>query len=177
MTKALFMLGELDDDDLNWIRQVGRKKNIISGKILIYEGQRINALYIVLNGTFTVSLKALENKELARIYKGEVIGEISFIDPRPPLATVKTIEDSLVLEIPRLELTAKLQRNTAFASRFYRGISMCLADRMHGTIRRFSYDIELENPTLEQDSLTANMLEYLQLAQAKFNWLQENVNY
>ncbi len=51
---------------------------------------------MVLSGTLSVSIKPLEERELARIYPGEVVGEISFIDNRPTVATVKGLEESVV---------------------------------------------------------------------------------
>lgn len=175
MTKALFILGELDNDDLDWISQKSNKKILAPGETLIYEGQTINALYIVLEGMLSVSIKPLANKELARIFSGEVVGEISFIDTRPPVATVKAIEESVVLEIPRLQLIKKLQSNLGFASRFYRGISMCLSDRMRGTVRRLGYGFEeSEQRNAEEEDVNPIVLKNWDVAQVKFQWLVQN---
>ena len=174
MTKALFILGELDNDDLDWISQKSKKKILAPGETLIYEGQTINALYIVLTGTLSVSIKPLPNKELAKIFSGEVVGEISFIDTRPPLATVKAIEKSIVLEIPRLQLIKKLQ-DRGFASRFYRGISLCLSDRMRGTVRRLGYGtMDSEEGGYEDEGVNPIVLKNWDVAQVKFNWLVQN---
>jgi CRP/FNR family transcriptional regulator, cyclic AMP receptor protein len=175
MSKALVILNELDNDDLNWLARAGRKKVLDPGDVLIYEGEHISALYIILTGKFRVSIKALPNKDLATIYRGEIVGEISFLDERPPLATVTALENSVVLAIPRLELVIKLQKNLGFASRFYRGISMCLADRMHNTVRRLGYVSDHQDPELETEELSPNLQDNLALAEAKFNWLSVNV--
>ena len=178
MTKALLILGELNNDDLDWIIQKSRKETILAGNTLIYEGQKINALYIVLTGSFSVIIQSLGNRELAKISSGEVVGEISFVDIRPPVATVKALEDSKILAIPRLQLTAKLDQDMGFASRFYHGISLCLANRMRGTVRRLGYGIELERTQEEQkslagkDELNPRALEHSELAQTRFNWLK-----
>ncbi|NET50616.1 MAG: hypothetical protein F6K09_18370 [Merismopedia sp. SIO2A8] len=59
-----------------------------------------------------------------------------------------------------------------FASRFYHGISLCLADRMRGTVRRLGYGFELEKPeAVENEKPSQVELEHLALAKAKFNWL------
>ncbi|NES80626.1 MAG: cyclic nucleotide-binding domain-containing protein [Moorea sp. SIO2B7] len=177
ITKALIILNELDNDDLNWVTQVGRKKKIAPDEILIYEGEKISALYIILSGSFRVLIKALANKDLARISTGEIVGEISFLDPRPPLATVKAMTNSEVLALPRLQLNAKLQKNMGFASRFYRGISLCLANRIHNTVRRLGYDIDIQEYEVEYEVLNPNLQDNLALAQAKFDWLIANSNY
>jgi len=60
-----------------------------------------------------------------------------FIDVRLPSATVKALEDSLVLSIPRQQLAAKLQQDVGFASRFYRVIATLL--RLQGMLSRLGY--------------------------------------
>jgi len=175
--KALFILSQLNNDDIDWIVQKGKKEVLAPGAILIKEGKQIDALYIVLNGSLSVFLDHEQSKELAKIASGELVGEVSFIDARPPLATVKAIEETHLLAIPRRQLIIKLQHDMGFASRFYYGISLCLADRMRGTIRHIEYgrNIELEQPELDREDINPNVLENLALAQAKFNWLRENV--
>lgn len=173
MKKAYLILSELNNDDLNWMIQEGKKHKILPGEKLIYENQQIYAFYMILSGTLSVVIEALDNKELARLGSGEVVGEISFIDTQFPLATVKAIEESIVLEIPRLQLNAKLEKDLGFASRFYRGISRCLSDRMRGTVLRLGYGFEVEALELqERESNLADTIE-LDLVQAKFNWLRQ----
>ena len=181
MFKSIFILSELDNDDLDWIAQKARKKRIKKGKTLIYEGQNINALYIILEGFFKVTTKASQDTIIAKLTSGELLGEISFIDPRPPIATVTAIEESIVLEISRLELNFKLFRHIGFASRFYRGLSMCLADRMHKTVQHLGYDQNSLNNNDEDktslEELNPYVLNNLEVAQAKFNWLIANTKY
>lgn len=178
--KVLFILGGLDDKDLSWIMSRGKTQVIPPGETLIYEGRTVSALYIVLKGLLSVSIFPNGKRELARLSEGEVVGEISFIDNRPPLATVKAVEESLVLAIPRYELIAQLHKNSGFASRFYQGISMCLASRMRGTVRRLGYEVEDDylDEDMEQDAeeMTESKQEFLELAEAKFNWLIQNLS-
>ncbi len=176
--KALFILSQLNNDDIDWIIQKGKREVLDAGGILIFEGRQIDALYIVLEGCLSVSIEAQETKELARIASGELVGEVSFIDARPPLATVKAIEKTHLLAIPRRQLVIKLEHDMGFASRFYYGISLCLADRMRGTIRHIEYGRNIEEfdqPELERDDINPSIMQNLALAQAKFNWLRENV--
>lgn len=175
--KALFILSQLNNDDIDWIVQKGKKEILEPGEILIHEGRLHDALYIVLKGSMSVWIEAEQSKELAKIGSGELVGEVSFIDARPPLATVMAIEETHLLVIPRRQLVVKLQHDMGFASRFYYGISLCLADRMRGTIRHIEYgrNIELEQEELDREDINPNVLENLALAQAKFNWLRENV--
>lgn len=168
--KALFLIGGLSDDDLHWIVNKAKLETIPAGERLIYEGRPINALYFVLSGLLSVVIGTKEDRELAQITTGEVVGEISFIDSRPPLATVKALEKTEVLAISRLELNSKLHSDSKFAARFYQGLSLCLAIRMRGTIRRLGYE-DITESTPETDEFSTQTQEFLALAQAKFNWL------
>ena len=170
--KALFILGQLNNLDLEWIIQKGKREKIKVDQILIHEGRQIDALYIVLSGTLSVFIESSDNKELAIISSGEIVGEISFLDTRPPLA----IEESHLLAIPRMQLAGKLQQDMGFAARFYKGISLCLSDRMRGTVRLLEYGRDLEESLMEQqqEDINPSVLENWALAQAKFNWLMQS---
>ncbi|CAN1211345.1 Cyclic nucleotide-binding protein [Tumidithrix helvetica PCC 7403] len=175
MKQVLLFLGVLNNDDLDWMILKGRKETIAPGKVLIQEGKAIDAFYIVVNGNFSVRIESLDNKELARIVSGEIVGEISFIDARPPLATVRAETESLVLSIPRLQLNAKLQQDTGFASRFYHALAICLSDRMRGTVSRLGYGMELEDLEKEKGSLEQGIVGNMDLARVKFDWLVNGV--
>src|SRR5207245_5371051 len=60
-------------------------------------------------------------------------GEISFVDSRPPSATVTAITDSVVGAVPIEALEHKLKRDAPFAARFYKAIAVALADRLRVT--------------------------------------------
>ncbi len=165
--KALIILNEFNNDDLNWLLQNSQPQRLQPSEVLIYEGQSIPGLYFILDGSLSI---LLDNSELARIGQGEIVGEISFLDERPPIATVKALEPSLLLATPRLRLLPKLNRDGGFAARFYRGLSLCLADRMRGTIQRLGYGLELRD-LYREDALDPLKAEQLALAQMKFDWL------
>lgn len=136
MNKVLVILNELDEQDVDWLAHVGIQEEISPGSILIHEGQPVDTLYILLEGTLVVSISAIAKREIARLSGGEVVGEMSFIDARPPSATVQTLEKCLVLSIPRKHLTEKLQQDVAFAARFYKALAVLLSYRLRGTVQQ-----------------------------------------
>ena len=85
MRKILYILGELEDSDLQWLVDAGTKQAVPADTTLITEGKPIDHLYIVIDGEFVVST---EGHELARLSAGEVMGEMSMLDSRPPSATI-----------------------------------------------------------------------------------------
>ena len=89
MRKALFLLRILSDSDIDWLVAAGTRKRIPRGTVLIHEGIPFDAVYFVLDGTFGVSVAALGGREIAQLKCGEIVGEMSFVDSRPPSATVE----------------------------------------------------------------------------------------
>ncbi|HBB32742.1 MAG TPA: cyclic nucleotide-binding protein [Cyanobacteria bacterium UBA8803] len=172
MKKVFFLLGELDDDDLDWMIANGRREEVTAGTVLIEEGRAIDTLHILLEGTLAVSVSALQGKTIARLTSGAVVGEMSFADARPPSATVEAVEDSLVLSIPRTQLMEKLQKDEGFASRFYRAIAIFLSTRLRGTVRYLGYAKgDLLKDDGESEELSPEIIDSVPLAQARFDWL------
>src|SRR5438105_2157725 len=74
--KTLYLFGVLNETDIEWMMAAGRREPIPAGAILVQEGSPLDAMYIVLQGQFRVSIAADGGTELARLLAGEVIGEI-----------------------------------------------------------------------------------------------------
>ncbi len=173
MTKALYILAELNDRDLEWLVTAGRQRSVSAGTELIREGERTDALYILLKGKLEVSVAALEGQQIALLSKGDIVGEMSFIDARPPAATVKALEDCLVWTIPRSQLIAKLMQDVSFSSHFYHAMAMELSDRMRGLIPQLGY-AKYQQLTLESSSeedLNPELKGQLDLLKARFDYL------
>ncbi|MBE9125644.1 MULTISPECIES: cyclic nucleotide-binding domain-containing protein [unclassified Coleofasciculus] len=172
MKKVFFLLGELDDDDIDWMVATGNREEVVAGTVLIQEGQPIDKLHILLEGTLSVSVSALQGKTIARLTSGAVVGEMSFADARPPSATVQAVEDSLVLSVPRIALEEKLKKDEGFASRFYRAIAIFLSTRLRGTVRYLGYAKgELLKEDTNPEDLAPEIIDNVPLAQARFDWL------
>jgi CRP-like cAMP-binding protein len=135
MKKVLYILGELDDSDAEWLVGAGRSVDIPDGQAIIREGEPIDSLFFVTGGELRVTTGA-GSVELARLGTGEVVGEISYIDDRPPTATVTAVQDARVLAITRRVLTDKLESDPRFAARFYKALATFLADRLRQTLRQ-----------------------------------------
>jgi len=119
MRKALLVLGILNDSYLDWMIASGVRREIATGDVLIHEGKPVDSVFLVLDGALSVTSRAMGNREVARLLSGEIVGEMSFIDSRPPSATERAIERSSVLVLARASLQAKLDTDSPFAARFY----------------------------------------------------------
>jgi CRP/FNR family transcriptional regulator, cyclic AMP receptor protein len=169
MRKAFYLMGILDDGDVEWLAKTGATKFMPSGKVLIYEGRAIEDIYVVLEGKLSVSVRAMGGREIATLLAGEIVGEMSFVDSRPPSASVITSEDSYLLVLPRTVLTGKLRTDNAFASRFYRGVAMLLADRLRKTTSYLGYGNWTEGT--DPDELDESLMDSASLGATRFDRL------
>lgn len=197
LREVLLVFGELSDSDIDWMIVTGCSVKIPADTVLIRAERPVEGLYILLNGIMkvfvsdedynplTLAFAALgdgdtesQDREIGRLFPGDMIGEMPFVDDYPPATTVRAIEDSLVLMIPRQELTVKLQQDVVFASHFYRVMAILLSDRVRqiaakvGYGRRvYSAEQALDETIEYEDELEPNILDRVSLAGARFDWM------
>jgi len=135
MRKIFYLFGQLTDADIEWMLSKGKRERIRAGTSIVREGQPIDSLFILLDGVLEVTGPGLGTDKPIRLGCGEVVGEISFVDSRPPTATVTAAAAAVVLSIP-LE---KLEQDHELAARFYRALAMFLSQRLRDTGRRLGY--------------------------------------
>jgi CRP/FNR family transcriptional regulator, cyclic AMP receptor protein len=169
MRKVLFILGQLSDDDVEWLGTIGTLRRVLGGEVIIRQGRQTDVLYILLNGQLVVSIAG--HGEIARLSSGEIVGELSLIDSRPPAATVTALADSVVLAVAHQAIADKLRIDTAFAARFYRALATFLSERMRSTLDRLGYgaDQGLMEGEQQEGQLDDNVLDNVSVAGARFD--------
>lgn len=200
LREILFVFAELWDSDIDWLIYAGRVEKIPAGTVLIEVGRPVEALHILLDGKMTVlvgesnqnlltrAFSSLENdesstlREFARLFRGDIIGETPFVEARPPSVTVKAVEDSFVLSIPRWRLAAKLLHDLSFAARFYQVLAVLLADKQQAIVSRLGYgrlsystDKPLDENYRYENELSSDFLAQVALAGTRFDWLLKRV--
>ena len=169
MRKALYILGILDDGDASWLATTGKAQSISAGTVIIQQGVPVDSVFILIDGQLQVYSGSVE---IAKLLAGEIVGEISFVDSRPPSASVKATVDSQVLAIPKSALRAKLQKDLGFASRFYLSLATFLADRLRLADARLTTGQKGgEDQEEDLDELPVDMLENIALASARFDMI------
>jgi CRP-like cAMP-binding protein len=173
MRKALYLMGFLDDTDVEWLARHGSRRRLGKDEILIREGVPVDSLFIILDGCLTVRAGS---HDIASLLAGEIVGEISFVDSRPPLATVVAVDTSLVLSIPKDALRARMDGDPSFASRFYRAVATFLADRLRMTTSRLGYSNADDDAVRDvADEIDVEMIEAVSMASARFERLQKQL--
>lgn len=177
MRKVLFLFGQLNDEDVEWMLGAGTKRFVPAGGVLIEQGVHSEAVFILLEGKLAVWLKPRRGTErqIATLNAGEIVGEMSFVDSRPPSATVRGVEDSTVFAIGKSVLGAKLAADQGFAARFYRSLAIFLSTTVRERHRALGYDTGAapaapeEEEEDEADELDANVLDGVYLAGERFD--------
>lgn len=171
MRKALYILGQLNDADVQWLARHGTRRALRDRDIIIRAGQPVDALFITIDGTLVVTLS--DGQEVARLGSGEIVGEIAFVDSALPSATVTARGRASVLEVKKALLQGRLQADVGFAARFYRALAIFLADRLRATTRRLGYGAEtdLASDQVLRDELDEAILEKVSEAGERFDRL------
>jgi CRP/FNR family cyclic AMP-dependent transcriptional regulator len=131
MRRALHVLGQLSDENIEWMIAQGKREVVTTGQVLIEEGAANEFVYIVLDGTLGIYVNA-DGRELqvAERGMGDILGEMSFIEDSPASATVKAARDATLFTLGKPVLAKKLEMDRDFAARFYRGIAISLSVRL-----------------------------------------------
>jgi CRP-like cAMP-binding protein len=170
MKSVIYFLGDFTDEDIEWLVMAGREQRFAPRQIVVKRGQPLDDLFIVLSGQLGV--QNADTSVVIPLGAGDVIGEISFVDSRPPSATVTAIEPSTALAIPRLLLAQKLRDDVRFASRFYRAIAIFLAYRVRDTSSRLAGGHDTDESLLDD-----NMTDRLFVAGQNFDRIMKSVRF
>jgi CRP-like cAMP-binding protein len=173
--KALFFLAILDDADVDWLVSIGTRREVLPGAQLIDEGRAVDHIYLVIDGLLVVRSARTGDVDIARLHSGEIVGEMSFVDSRPPSASVVCVEPATVLAIPRAALAQKLAADVAFAARFYRALAVFLSDRLRTTSSRLGYGKAGPDAEPADAEIDPAMLDALALAGARFDFIQRRL--
>ena len=109
------------------------KRRFKRGEVIVEQGKKSNALFILLNGRARVLTADSRGREviLATLQPGDHIGEMSLIDNEPHSATVRAEVQTDVLMLGRIEFARCLPENSSMAYAVMRGLVQRLrhADR------------------------------------------------
>lgn len=109
------------------------KKRFRRGDMIVEQGKKSNALFIILTGRARVVTSDARGREviLATMHPGDYIGEMSLIDNEPHSATVRAEIQTDVLMLGRTEFARCLPENTSMAYAVMKGLVQRLrhADR------------------------------------------------
>lgn len=159
----LFFLGQLNDRDLEWMIHNGQKIELKIGDTLIQKGNSVDNLYILLSGQLSICSGEIESKEITLLGAGEVIGEMSFLESRPPSVSVISKNACVVYKISRNAIEERLSSNPDFKANFYYSLALFLSNRLRKTTDQLGYGIPEE-----EDLIDTKVLDVVSQAGARF---------
>ena len=100
------------------------KRRFKRGEPLVLQGQKSDALYLLLTGRARVSAADSRGREviLATLMPGDYLGEMSLIDNEPHSASVHALVQTDVLELGRAEFVRCLAENASMSLVVMRGL-------------------------------------------------------
>lgn len=166
MRKALYILGDLDETDIRWMASVGERVRVAAGETLIRSGSPVEMLYIVIEGSFSVTLDT--GSVIATLAAGDILGEMSLVEKRPPTVSVSAETAATVLAVPQVQIQRRLAAEPSFAGRFYRALAVFLSDRLRSTVTHLGYGEDDQTDTQAQfeaeNELDEGLLDTLHVA-------------
>jgi|GEM_PF-630800 len=183
LRKVLRVFATLNDSDVSWLLANGVAERASLGTALIQQGKAVPAIYLLLDGVLGVYINIGEagltqEIEVAKRVKGDILGEMSFVDGGSASATVKTLENAWFLTVAQSILAEKMSTDQGFASRFYQALAQIMTTRCQDllvqsgaasldgdSINLLSEDIEVE------DELDLEVLEGTAIAGTRFDWM------
>jgi len=118
------MFEALDDEGFAFFVEALHPHAFPRGGVLYVQGAPGDALAVVLSGRFRVEVVRPGGKreDLGTIGPGDVIGEMTCVDPAPRSATVTALEAAEVLELDRMTLESLARRAPSIYSAVIGGI-------------------------------------------------------
>ncbi len=153
MKKILYIFGQLNNQDVEWLTENGRKLHMKPGETLVTKGDESHHLYIVLEGSLSVVTGKDDSVKIASLECGEVVGEISFLDGGSPSATVKADTDCLVYSILNSRIEDKIKVDEGFGVRLYKALALFLTERLRSANAKYNDSEDSENKEEEKSSL------------------------
>ena len=149
MKGVLFFLGQLNDRDIEWMLQNGDRMMLDAGDRVITKGESIISLYIVISGQLAVYANSNHNECIAKLESGEMVGEMSFLESRPPSVSVIVTKPSTIFQISRDKINSRLLKNAEFKASFYYAMALFLSNRLRETTGKLGFGNPEEDDLLE----------------------------
>ncbi len=116
----------------NMADQSGERKTIKAGDMVFEEGEEGDFAYLIVAGQVEIFRKSGNNERvLATLGRGEIIGEMALIDNQPRVASARALEDSEFSLISENSLHQRLERLEE-SDRVLRRLIDVLVDRIRG---------------------------------------------
>lgn len=118
------ILYQTSEENLQKICKMSDIFSYEAGREVLYKDQENINLFIVMSGTFEVSLPSfmsdiLKDITIAKLEMGDSFGEFSFIEHKPAIANVEVAERGKLMIVPFYRLEKLIAVDIKFGKQFY----------------------------------------------------------
>ena len=154
--KSIEFFQDLDDREIRLLNDVCRLETYATGSVVIAEGSRRDNFYIIQEGLVSVfkHYHQPERSLLAELGRGDLFGELSFIDDQPRSATVVTKAASRMLAIHKKDFMRLMESNLSIAYAVMRSTAKMIR------IFNDNYVSILKSRNRELEKMNARLKEY-----------------
>lgn len=138
----------LDSDGLDVFREHAEERVYPADHILCHEGEHEDLMYIIDSGRVIITQAIDEDDDRILAFRGpgHYFGEMSLITGAPRSATIKTVEETTVLEVSRDTFEKVFAASPSLARSLLRTVIMNTREADQSAIR----DLRAQNDELEQ---------------------------
>ena len=129
------IFGEMSPEELNALLRVLGRRKVAQGGVLYGQGEPGDSLAIVAYGGFSIEYRPAGKApiQVGLLGVGDVVGELSCVDPAPRSATVRAMRESGVLELNSAMLRTIQEKYPKIGARIIGGISSLICGRIRET--------------------------------------------
>lgn len=127
----------IDEKAVARIASIGEELNVRRDEVIFHESSATSDLYIIKSGRVRVevaSVQPVQNRksyiELAVLRKGEIFGEIAFLEGHRRSAQITAIDDACMIKINREQLFAYFSDDYQTGYLFMRNLACILSKRL-----------------------------------------------
>jgi CRP-like cAMP-binding protein len=116
---------ELTGDQCATLAALITVRDLKDGEVLVDQGASDNHLYVIVSGTLAVARKRETEPEWTTLHlltRGDLAGELGFMDGRPHYAALRAMGPTQVLCLERQHLESLLEREPQIVYRVMRAI-------------------------------------------------------
>ena len=176
LRKVLVLFADLNEQDIEWLRQIGQLQRLKPGDVLLQQGQAVPSLYLLLAGEARIQIKSEGRLHVVgSSRRGELLGEMTLLNPKGTSASaqVDAPDGMEVLRIDKGELLAGLACDVGRATRFWRALARMLSQRSRDQLleRGLAATSRRAEQERNDDEIDLKQLSTISIAGNRFDWL------
>ncbi len=117
------------------VLNIGRLETHPVGYVLCKDGEKSNAMFILLAGELAVKNG---QTHLARVLPVDIVGEMGVITNQPRCATIEVVKDVTLISVGKMPFDALLKQDVDMAARIYKNMLDSLSQKLRSNNDRLT---------------------------------------